>query len=218
MDLDFNPVRTSGRASAPVLAEVVRPLLAEDLEKLAEHRGTKPGTVVKLRDSHHALARVLANGVRPGEASIITGYSLASISRLQADPAFQELLAFYREAKDAAFADLQDRMASLSLDALEELRDRLNDSPQDFSPDALLDMIKVLADRTGHAPQKNTTLNVNVNLADRLASARRRVEQARPVLPAHGGSDEPSVGRLTVLDESSDVPAHMWDVTPKGVP
>src|SRR5206468_2570165 len=112
---------------------------------------------------------------KPAEASIVTGYSPSRISILQADPAFEELLAFYRANTDAAFAELQDRMATLSLDMVEELRERLESNPESFSNTLLLEGLKSLADRTGHGPTtKSITASFNFDPA-RLANARKRL-------------------------------------------
>jgi len=166
-----------------VEADFVRELNEADLVLLDAPRGVQSRPIAKLRDSHHALARALAAGMKPGEASLITGYSPSRISVLQNDPSFKELLEFYRQSQDAAYANLHDRMATLSLDAIAELRERLDERPEEFTPGALLEMVKTLADRTGHAP---TTKSVNVNVdlnsfADRLAEARKRAEAAKEV-------------------------------------
>ena len=159
----------------------MRELHESDLTLLDAPRGSVSRPIAKLRDSHHALARALSAGMRPGEASLITGYSLSRISVLQDDPSFKELLEFYRSAQDATYASLHDRMATLSLDAIAELRERLDDHPEEFTPGALLEMVKTLADRTGFAP---TTKSVNVNVdmnsfGDRLEEARKRAQAAK---------------------------------------
>lgn len=181
VDLDISPVRTSGRAAKMVLAENTRPLTAEDLLTLEAERGIKAKPIAKLRDSHHAICRCLASGMGETQAAIVCGMTPSRISILKADPAFQDLLSFYRtefEAKrDVAGADFFTRAAALSIDAVEELRDRLHDDPKSFATEDLMDAIKLLADRTGNGPQTKSfaTLNVNVNLADRLRLARERV-------------------------------------------
>jgi hypothetical protein len=168
--------RVFGRPSVEAEAEFVRELTPSDLTLLDQPRGVSSRPIAKLRDSHHALARALAAGMKPGEASLITGYSLSRISVLQADPTFRELLEFYRSSTDDIYANLHDRMATLSMDAIAELRDRLDENPEEFTPGALLEMVKTLADRTGHAP---TTKNLNVNIdvagfAEKLDAARKR--------------------------------------------
>jgi hypothetical protein len=188
MDLDFDSPRILGRAAAPPLAELVRELTPADLALLETERSTKAPALKQLRDSHHSLARCLASGMKPAEASLVTGYSLSRISILQADDSFQELLTFYRSTKDEIFADLHARMATLSLEAEAELRERLHESPESFSPGMLLEIVKTLADRTGHGPSsKSTVLNLNVDLAGRLERARARV--VNPAL-AEAGTTE----------------------------
>jgi hypothetical protein len=175
VDFDLNP-RTTGRASVPLEAVYIRDLTVADIALLETERGIKPPIIKKLRDSHHSLARSLAAGMRPAEASMVTGYSLSRISILQADPTFQELLAFYRENTDAIYTDVHERMSTLSMEALEELRERLHDTPEQLSPMSLLEIVKTLSDRTGHGPSsKSTVLSVNVDLAGRLERARARL-------------------------------------------
>jgi len=179
--VETNLPRIIGRPANEPEVDFVRELHESDLTLLDAPRGVQSRPIAKLRDSHHALARALAAGMRPGEASLITGYSLSRISVLQADPSFKELLEFYRTAQDATYASLHDRMATLSLDAIAELRERLDEHPEEFTPGALLEMVKTLADRTGFAP---TTKSVNVNVdmnsfGDRLEEARKRAMAAK---------------------------------------
>jgi hypothetical protein len=157
-----------------VETDFVRDLTETDLELLGVEKGVVPTEIKKLRDSHHQVARLLATGFKPGQVSIITGYSGSRISILQGSPMFQELLEFYRGESEAGFADLQDRLATLSLDAVEEIRDRLNDG--ELSNKDLLKLVELTADRTGHGP-RTTSVNVAVNLAGRLEKAKERVKQ-----------------------------------------
>lgn len=174
MDLNLG-IRTRGRAAKPVVAAELRRLEASDIALLATEKGVKAPSITKLRDSHHALARCLASGLRPAEASIVTGYSNSRISILQADPTFAELVEFYRSVETEALADLQRRMATMALDALQELHDRLLEDPEKISSSMLLEVIKTMADRTGNGPSsKSTQVSINVNLAERLEAARRR--------------------------------------------
>ena len=177
MDLDFNP-RTIGRVTKPITAVVIRELTAADVELLATEAHIQPITIKKLRDSHHALARCLASGMSAIAASAFTGYTVSRISVLRTDPSFKELLAFYAEAKEVAFADAHERMATLSLEAIEELRERLHDSPEQFTPMGLLKIVETTADRTGYGPtSKSLNITANVDLAGRLERARQRVKE-----------------------------------------
>lgn len=177
-------LRTAGRAPAPISFALGRELEAADLVLLEGEKGSKPPPLKRIRDSHHAVARLLANGSKPAEVSAITGYSLSRVSILQADPAFKELVEFYRTVgPQQAFADLRERMVTLSLDAVEELRDRLEQDPDSISSSLLLDIAKVFADRTGHAPAKSTNITVNFDLARRLNAARERAGLAPALSP-----------------------------------
>ena len=111
------------------------------------------------------------------EAAIVCGYDGSRVSILLDDPAFKELLSFYRADVNAQYRDLHVRLSGLALDAAEELSMRLEEKPEDISITALMELTKMGADRTGHGPQSSTTnLNVNVDLAGRLQRARERVD------------------------------------------
>lgn len=183
LDLGLTPRSATqrGRAPLPLQVSFARELKQEELV-LAPAIVQKSPPIKRLRDSHHALARVLATGVTEHEAALVTGYSASRISILKADPQFQELLEFYRTSGTELVADLRLRMANMGLDALAELSDRLNENPEDFSSALLKDLVREMADRTGHAPQRGPTsvTQVNVNLGERMARARERAALAAP--------------------------------------
>ncbi len=57
------------------------------------------------------------------------------------------------------------------------LAERLEDTPEAIAIDALLDITKLGADRTGFGPASRTTnVHVHVGLADRLKTARERAK------------------------------------------
>lgn len=178
MNIDPDIFRTRGRAARPVVAECVRELDATDLALLSDEKGSEAPALKRLSERHHALARNLAGGMAPGEAAIVCGYVLSRVSILQDDPAFKELVSFYRRDVEVQYRDLHQRLSGLALDAAEELSARLEDEPEKVSIGQLLEITKMGADRTGHGPQSSTTnVNVNVDLAGRLQRARERVAQ-----------------------------------------
>lgn len=188
VDLDPALFRTRGRAAVPLEATQVRELGQDDLLALGGEKGSTAPPLKRLAERHHALARCLASGMDPGDAGITCGYSASRVSILQADPAFQELLHFYRDDVNAQYRDLHQRLSGLAMDATEELAHRLEAELQadekTMSVGQLLEITKLGADRTGFGPQSSSTnLNVNVDLAGRLEAARKRVE-ARRRLPA----------------------------------
>lgn len=176
MEMPFDIPRTRGRAARPVTAVVVRPLDRNDLTFLAEEKGSAAPAIKRLSERHHALARNLASGMKPGEAALICGYVSSRVSILQADPAFKELVEFYRRDVTAQYRDLHQRLGGLAMDAAEELAERLEETPEDLSIGQLMEITKMGADRTGYGPQSSTTnLNINIGAADRLKAARERV-------------------------------------------
>lgn len=177
-----NGLRIMGRATRPLTAVQVRPLDECDLALLGEEKGTKPTPLKRLSERHHALARCLASGMSEGEAAITCGYVGSRVSVLKADPAFQELLAFYRQGVEGKYLDMHGVLAGLSLDAAVELRERLEADMQadekTLSTGQLIELTKLGADRTGFGPQ-SSQVNVNVDLAGRLQAARERVAMRR---------------------------------------
>lgn len=182
MDLDLPSL--IGRRPVARSAVEVRQLTDADLAMLSTERGIAPKELKRLGDAHHALARALASGMKPAEASILTGYTVSRISVLRTSPQFQDLVEFYSAHQTDVYADVQARMQNLSLDALETLRTRLEEEPEEFGSAMLLEIVKTLADRTGFGPSSKTTnLNVNLDLAGRLERARARIKEieAAPV-------------------------------------
>lgn len=182
-ELDFAP-RIMGRAAKPLESCVGRDLTQADLHLLSTERGVRPNIIKELKDRHHALARAIASGMKDHEASAITGYSISRISILKADPSFAELLRFYRAEGTEVFADFVDRATLVSITAVNEIADRLEEAPEEFTVGQLLEVTKVTADRSGNAPvTRSLNTNMNVDLGKGLASARRRLA-AVPNAPA----------------------------------
>ena len=175
-----------GRQPKPLAAQFVRELEPADL-LIPASQVQKAPAVRELRDRHHALARVLATGTPEGEASVVTGYSLSRISILKADPQFQELVEFYRETATEAVADFRQRMAMVGVMATEVLSERLEDQPDEIGTGLLNDIVKTMADRTGHAPAKGpqAQVSIHVELQDRMQRARERLANFQPKVIDH---------------------------------
>jgi hypothetical protein len=175
MTIPLDIVRTRGRAPVELHAQVARELTGADVALLGTEKGVKPKAVVRLRERHHALARNIASGMREADAAAVSGYDLSRVSILKGDPAFQELIAFYKEDVDKAYANLHETLAGMSLDAALIIRDRMEEEPEKLKTDQLLEITKMGADRTGHGPKSTVDTNINVNLANRLEEARKRI-------------------------------------------
>lgn len=188
MEIDLDSFRTRGRAARPIVAEVVRELNVNDIALLQEEKNTGGQALKRLSDRHHALARNLAEGMSPGDAAIVCGYVLSRVSILQTDPAFKELVEFYRRDIQAQYVGLHEQLSGLAKDAAAELADRLEETPEKISVGQLMELTKMGADRTGFGPQTSAlNVNVNVDLASKLEAARKRVADRKLI---EGKSDE----------------------------
>lgn len=145
-----------GRPRLQVASNVLRDLEEEDVRAVAAAPHLPPAlpTLTRIRESHRELARVLARGASNVEASVETGYSTQTISNLQKDPAFQELLVYFAQQHDQELLDAQKRLAMLGVDALEEIHERLKANPDAFNVQSLLDIMKSTLDRSV-APSKS---------------------------------------------------------------
>ena len=165
LNLDLTKAAGRGRAPAAIEYEVGRELELADLELLATSaRGVVAPDLQRITERHHSLARLLAAGTPEAEAALITQYDISRVSILKQAPAFQELLAFYSKEVQEKFASNLDHMAGLSMDALMELRQRVEESPQDFSARELLAIVTEMNDRTAGAeadPSLPTQIDLN---------------------------------------------------------
>lgn len=198
MDLDVSQsdvARVLGRAAKPISVSYSRELNATDLLKLETEQGIQPKPLQRIRDSHHALARALASGMPAAEASLVTGFSTSRISILRSDPAFKELLEFYRSDRRNAEADILQRVSTLSLDAIEEIRERLETNPEDIKTRELLDIATAGLDRTGFGPTsklqvERLTLTTEdmLKLSEKSKDANVTILEGRKASPGVGGS------------------------------
>ena len=145
-------IRAEGHARAPLFVEVVRELEESDLEQ----RASAPALtdIKELKSSHHNIARLLAQGKKPYDVAIITGYSPGYLTRLAQSPAFKELLQHYATVEDIANADVVQQMQDVGLEALAILRERQEQEPEKFTIGQLQENIKLLLIE----PQKNAAL------------------------------------------------------------
>jgi hypothetical protein len=203
-ELDISP-RGRGRAAKPLLLEAARDLEPADLALLASERGVKPPQIKVIRERHHALARCLAAGMKPAEASVITGYDPSRISILKADPTFAALIEDYKSMNDGVTADFVQRTQTLSLTVVNRLQEAVEDEENLLSPGTLLEIAKFAADRTGNAPvMKNLNVNVNAELGSKLNAARRRLAEAESAGTGAGAGTRPSL----VLPPSTSETSH----------
>jgi hypothetical protein len=138
-----------GRRPAPITYGMPRHLSESDIASMWDHGGTKTGPRIKtLRYNHHLLAKAVASGKSLLECSQLCGLTVARISDLKNDPAFQELVSFYAEELNEVYVDVHSRMAALGTSVLEELQERFEAEPEKFTKRELMDLFTTMADRS----------------------------------------------------------------------
>jgi len=118
-----------------------------------EYTPVKTPRLAKLRTIHHQMAFMLAGGSKPVDVSRVLGMSASRVYILTEDPAFKELVDTYKSAIVKDTLDLKARAMALSTLAMDELQDRLLDSPEEMSPRLLLEIMNSSMDRAGYSPQ-----------------------------------------------------------------
>jgi hypothetical protein len=116
------------------LLEIERELTHADLAALAGAPNVGVPIVQKLRAIHHRQAALLADGKSVKEVAAIVGCTTARLTQLQNDPSFAELVEFYKDQIITAMlsdsARLRDKIVDVGEMAVDELRDRLEDTEQ----------------------------------------------------------------------------------------
>jgi len=158
----------------------VRPLTREDLALIPEKREPIHGIVRRFRDPHHRVARLFASGLRVGEVVERSGYSYNRVKTLHDDPAFQQLIAKYREKVDASFVANADEFYDLATSNMRKaetmIAERLEKAEEediDLPLKTLVDISGDRMDRFGYG-KRQTNLNVNADFASLLEKAIQR--------------------------------------------
>lgn len=158
--------------------------------------------IERFRESHHAVARMLAAGMSPNMVRQRTGRSIRSLTLLMQDPSFRELVAVYSERIEEKWDEHVDQYLDLGMGnmirAESLIRDKLE--ADDEVPITVLDRISQgRADRFGYS--KNSTLRVEHDFSSALDRAIARSDKAKlvngqaselPPVPALERPKEPS--------------------------
>lgn len=168
------------KANSPRILEV-RSLTEADLEYLRQP--SAKDRLLKIKDSHHNVARLLASGLNLGEVAEATGYSLVRISILSKDPSVQDLVAHYRamitEEWREAHDELQRSIVQNATKAERMIGDRLDEADANGETLPMRELIALTSDRydrIGYG-KKNMNLNVNVDFAAKLEAAINRTKK-----------------------------------------
>lgn len=159
--VEINLDLPTGRPPPPVEFFIRGPLCEADW---LGDRAQQQQPLLRLRASHHNLARLLAEGTSPGEAAALVGMCPSRVSVLQNDPAFRELMTFYAGRRDELLIDVNGRLKALTLDAIEVLHERVREAPEEIPTKDLQAAIDSGLDRIGFA-KASKVLNLSVELS-----------------------------------------------------
>lgn len=178
-----------GRRGKPGAApSFVREITEGDLPVILASPAPPPAErpMLKIRAQHHLAAKLVAEGRGNVEIGAITGYTPARIVQLKNDPAFQELIAHYKEQVDAKYLNIHERLAALGVMVTEELLERLENAPEEFSNDELRKLAETTLDRGGYGPTAKRELTVNsrsvtMSIVETIKAETQSLGQARTI-------------------------------------
>ena len=171
--LSLGSARGGSGAKAALELTYVRDLVPADLATLSQPKASTPIPIAQLRETHHMLARLIAEGRNGVECSAITGYSQSRVSILKSDPAFQELVSFYKEGVSQQYSDMHSRLATLGTIAAEVLQERILDTPETFSHRELREVMDSCMAHVGPAAKvaaqqgaQSQAVNLNIQFVE----------------------------------------------------
>lgn len=206
-----------GKIATPPDIVSIRPLTREDLVLIDQKRDplrSGGSAVARFRDPHHRIARLFASGLRGTEVQAQTGFSYNRLSALRNDPAFQQLIAVYRNKIDERFAEGQDEFyetATANMRKAERMiAEQLEEADENdvHLPIKTLDAIAAgRMDRFGYG-KRETRLNVNMDFAAQLEGAIARSGKAKVIeATAPQLLPQSAPGVHSPLPESSEQPS-----------
>lgn len=195
-----------GGLSAPEPAcEVLREIVATDLPMLAQEMREKnwaralaraPSAIQQLRMGHQQLAQLLGRGVDAREAAFALGRSVHSVNLLLQDPAFKDLVEYYRQQSEERQFDAYGRLVTLGGTALEILQERLEEAPERFTNNELRQIIESTMDRSA-APARGAGERAGSGRSEKGFSL--HVQFVTP--QAAGASEPPKLIEAQIVEE-----------------
>lgn len=179
----LSPPPSRGRRAGMVAASYVRDLGNDDIQALWDlpegGLSSEARPLQRITQRHHMLARLVAEGRPDVESSAITGHSPSRISILKKDPAFANLVEYYKTQTEAVYLSVHERLAALGMATVDELMDRIENEPNSFSIRELKEIAELGLDRAGYGPTKSVTTNLSVGLisGDQISKIKELVAQ-----------------------------------------
>jgi len=155
-------------AGRPIQAAFGGPMTQADLLRLQATRGqlgsTNQRELKKIRNHHHRIAKMLAKGVDHATIAEQTGMTIQRVTVLACDPSMAELVAHYGDHGVEIVIDMHEQYRATTGIALEELQDRLEEQPEEFTAMQLLDVVERLGDRCGMGPKSSLDAKVAIGV------------------------------------------------------
>lgn len=188
-----------------LLPQIVGELTQADLRRLEKPRPAvrKQSALKRLTERHRNVARAVASGMPVVDVAAFTGLTPATIHNYKKDPSFMNLVAFMGKEIDIVYETIHEKLTGLSIDAMEALRDKMEDPDEKISVGQYIEIAKLGLDRSGHGPQSTQNVNINDGLADRLAAARKRIAERTIEATALEIEDATSTDEGTNLREAT---------------
>lgn len=155
----------------------------EDLRQLVMGTGDvrpdedDPSDLKKIKEKHHHVARLVADGLKQTLVSALTGYDDAYLSVLLKAPAMIELVELYRIKNGAAIDVVTEKLKTVGLKALERLDARVE--ADELDNNELISTAKLGFDRAGHGPASKHQVDFEQHIFDHAKLAELNKEAKR---------------------------------------
>lgn len=163
----------------------VLPMVPADMDLLRNK--TAKVVIKKIRDNHHVIARLFAEGMKSNEVAAAVGMTPTRVSALRNCPAMEDLVARYRNMETEDWREERDfarqRIVAARDKAWRMINEQLDDADEagEVIPiNKLLAIADSAADRTG-LHRKTATQNVNIDFAVNLEKAIARAKQVTTI-------------------------------------
>lgn len=187
---------------------------------------TSGGTVKRIRERHHIVAKMVAVGMPLTDIAEKTGWSLNQLNMLvNHTPAFQELIAHYQRqdtGREAVLDEYTEQLRKRMVMGEQLINDRLNEDGDEMSTNEILRLVADAADRLGFG--KHSFQHTSSDFASVLEAARKRSNRMRTVNPSppppagDGGAlrlDSSALGSAPPLLELKAEPEAVTTPTPQ---
>ena len=158
-----------------------RPATVEDLADI----GPRRAQITQIRDRHHAIARLAAQGWTARQIADALGIDVSGLRHMLKDPAMEELIAEFHTELDSGVLQAMDEQTRTITQvrgmAWHLIHDRLSDAMNGVGPELPLGFLSNIAgdtsDRTGYT-RRTENVNINIDTASTLTRAIARSAKA----------------------------------------